>query len=354
MRRFNVASAIVRLAAVLFLFFSALAAQAVTIQTVPVGDPGNIADTPTHSGNPAGQGSVDYTYNIGKYEITATQYCEFLNAVAAKDPYGLYHGQMPSFCGINQSGSSGSFKYSVASGYVNRPVSEVSFWDACRFANWLNNGQPKGAEGPGTTETGAYTLNGYSDAADGRWIQRNPGAKWALPTEDEWYKAAYYKGGSTSAGYWTFPTRSNAIPGRNLNDPNGNNANYYGNPSPIQSPYYTTVVGEFQNSASPYGTVDQGGNVCEWNECTFLFGDPNNTYRGERGGSYGQDCSEQYGQLQTDHRMNTPPYLHSPGLGFRVVELPEPTSLVMLVLAGTGMLAWRFVCRKGRNNGAAA
>ena len=34
----------------------------------------------------------------------------------------------------------------------------------------------------------------------------------------------------------------------------------------IGSPYYRTNVGEFENSASAYGTFDQGGNVWEWNE----------------------------------------------------------------------------------------
>ena len=51
-------------------------------------------------------------------------------------------------------------------------------------------------------------------------------------------------------------------------DASGNNANYYTAPVPTPSirGKYTTVVGEFQNSDSPYGTFDQGGNVWEWNE----------------------------------------------------------------------------------------
>ncbi len=38
------------------------------------------------------------------------------------------------------------------------PVNFVSFWDGLRFANWLHNGQPTGAQGNSTTEDGAYTL----------------------------------------------------------------------------------------------------------------------------------------------------------------------------------------------------
>ena len=65
--------------------------------------------------------------------------------------------------GITQSGSSGSYSYSVTgsdSQAANCPIFDVSWGDAARFCNWLQNGQPTGAEGTGTTETGAYTLNG--------------------------------------------------------------------------------------------------------------------------------------------------------------------------------------------------
>src|SRR5664279_4324585 len=72
----------------------AAGAMAVNIETVPVGDIGNAADTAAHSGNPAGQGSVGYAYNIGKYEVTAGQYTAFLTAVGGVDTYRLYNAEM--------------------------------------------------------------------------------------------------------------------------------------------------------------------------------------------------------------------------------------------------------------------
>ena len=167
----------------------------------------------------------------------------------------------------------------------------VSYWDSCRFANWLQNGQPTGAQGAGTTETGTYTLDGYN-GNDGRTIGRNAGATWAVTSDDEWYKAAYYKGGSTSAGYWDYPTSSNTGPGRDMADASGNNANYYiyGGAYPIDSGKYTTVVGEFQNSASPYGTFDQGGNVWEWNESIPYTGVDVST-RLLRGGGFNKEST---------------------------------------------------------------
>ena len=165
------------------------ASATVNIETVPIGNAGNAADT-------TGYGRVDYAYNIGKYEVTAGQYTAFLNAVAKTDTYAVYDermGSSPGGCKIQQTGSSGSFSYAVASDYANHPVNYVGFWDATRFANWLSNGQPTGAEGAGTTETGAYTLTDYGIASN--TITRNTStATWAVTSEDEWYKAAYYTG----------------------------------------------------------------------------------------------------------------------------------------------------------------
>ena len=122
-----------------------------SLQFVTVGNPGNAADPST------GYGSVGYTYQMGKYDVTVGQYVQFLNAVAKTDTYGLYNGLMASYggifpFGITQSGSSGSYSYSVTGSYAqdaNCPMFEVSWGDAARFCNWLQNGQPTGPEGDG-------------------------------------------------------------------------------------------------------------------------------------------------------------------------------------------------------------
>ena len=68
--------------------FAFPAFSAVEMATVTVGNPGNAADT-------NGYGAVDYSFDIGKYEVTAGQYTEFLTAVASNtDPYGLYSEEM--------------------------------------------------------------------------------------------------------------------------------------------------------------------------------------------------------------------------------------------------------------------
>ncbi len=255
--------------AAIVLLSMGLAAQAnITIETVPVGDVGNngeLAGASVQGGAGVDRicGSVGYNYNIGKYEVTAGQYTAFLNAKASvSDPHGLYSSDMWSSstgCKIQQDGTPGSYSYSVAGGYANRPVNFVSFWDSCRFANWLANGQ-----GNGSTETGAYTLT--ADGITNNTITRNAGATWAVTSEDEWYKAAYYKGGGPNAGYWRYPTQNDSI--------NAGMVNYAG------SVGHTTDVGSYAHP-SPYGTFDQGGNVWEWNEAIV-----SSVNRGLRGGAF--------------------------------------------------------------------
>ena len=137
--------------------FSTLTAQAdIGYQFVTVGNPGNGNDPATGSL----YGGVSYTYDIGTYDVTLNQYSTFLNAVAQSDPYGLYAtnlGTNLNVAGISRTGSSGSYVYSVIGSSGQNPVTYVSWFDAARMANWMQNGQPTGlGEVAGSTEQGAY------------------------------------------------------------------------------------------------------------------------------------------------------------------------------------------------------
>jgi hypothetical protein len=82
----------------------------------------------------------------------------------------------------------------------------MNIFTCYRYCNWLHNGKPVGVQNSNTTEGGAYTLNGTNLAV------KNPGAKYHIPTKNEWIKAGYYKGGGTNAGYWTYATQSDTPP----------------------------------------------------------------------------------------------------------------------------------------------
>ena len=233
--------------------------MAVTIDWVPVGNAGNANDPAT--GNL--YGGVAYNYSIDKYDVTVGQYTDFLNAVAATDTYGLYNASMgtdPNINGISRSGSSGSYTYSVIGSSTNLPITYVSWGDAARFSNWLQNGQPTGAEDASTTEDGAYTLNGATSDAALNLVTRNAGATIFIPSESEWYKAAYYD--PVAGHYWNYATGTNTTPTSAAPGSTPNTANFFDSTtgyavthstSYSSSQNYLTAVGAYTASASPYG-----------------------------------------------------------------------------------------------------
>jgi formylglycine-generating enzyme len=313
-------------------FIPNLQAALITIDWVTVGDPGNTADNTSY-------GAVADSFRIMKFEFTNAEYTDFLNAVAATDTYSLYNANMGSNArgGITQSGASGSHTYAVKTNMGDKPVNYVSWFDAARVANWLQNG-----EGSGSTETGAYTLvNGQTS---GTAPAVNPGASYLLPTEDQWYKAAYYKGGSTNAGYWDYATQSDFAPtavtagttGIGSAGSIGNFANYDSAAVWNSQPGNVATVGT-NGGASAYGAFDMSGNLYEWNDLTGAAG----SSRGLRGG-YWDDFAF---SLSSSDRFTPAPSDEGNDVGFRLASpdaapIPEPgTWAAMAIFAAYA--GWR-------------
>ena len=260
-------------------------------------------------------GAVDYVYQIGKYEVTNAQYCEFLNVVAASDPYELYNPSMSMEYwegrGIIRNGTEGNYTYSLMSGRANKAVIWVSFWDICRFANWLHNGQ-----GIGDTETGAYTLT--AEGIANNTVTRNAEWKFAVTSEDEWYKAAYHKNDGPTGDYWDYPTGSDIAPTAEA-PPGTDMVNGSANWDLSEE----TDVGAYtaKPSSSPYGTFDQGGNAWEWNET--ISTEEGYGLRGLRGGEASSNAGDSAPGLSAMHAMlrsKIPVTSEYNDSGFRVVR----------------------------------
>ena len=313
----------------------------VTIDWVTVGNAGNAAQSSSNRSHTVsggdGYGAVGWQYAIGKNEVTIAQYTVFLNAKAASDPYALWNSSMESdanIAGITRSGTSGSYTYSVT-GSGLRPITYVSWFDAARFTNWMHNGQ-----GSGDTETGAYTLVGGQ--INGTAPAKNVGAKVWIPTENEWFKAAYYDPTHMSGegGYWLYANQSDNM---TSNSPLVDGAaNYYdgdfvgSGSSSVPTGNALTDAGAYgTDSQNYYGLNDMAGNVLEWND---LFG-ASDSSRGYRGGSWGDFQSG----LQSSFRRTPNASSEGNGLGFRLAAVPEPTGMVLSLLLISGC-----VCRRQR------
>lgn len=286
------------------------------IAMVPVANPGNADDTADGDNLEIGDqpfGGVSEAFQIGKYEVTLEQYAAFLNAVAATDTYDLFNPAMesdPDIAGIRREGVPGSYTYTVI-GNGKRPVAYVSWLDAARFCNWLHRGRPSGAQDGTTTERGAYTLDGNTTGFPRP--TRSLDANFWIPTEDQWYKAAYHDSrGQIQGGplfdtqYWLYPTQNDDVRPTPEAPPGGRHSANYNH-----AVGGTTEVGAYWNTPSYYGTFDQGGNVREWTN-TNIEG----TIWSVRGGGWG---SFETG-LQSMFRYRFSAETESDNLGFRVAS----------------------------------
>ena len=166
--------------------------------------------------------------------------------------------------------------------------------------------------------------------AEEYWVTRGPNATWVLPTEDEWYKAAYYD--PDKDAYYDYPNGSDTEPAEPADETTPREMNFGGDPYWQGNQYYTSI-GQTTGS-SPYGVYDMGGNVQEWTESFSAGG---GGYRVTRGGTFVSSASG----LSYSGSITYNPTVEDAGEGFRLAYIiPEP-STIMLLLSGLSLLFFR-------------
>ena len=271
-----------------------------TIDFVSIGNAGNEADTTTY-------GAVPYEYRAGKYEIS-------LDAITNATASGMANVTARAVTG-------------------SQPAADIDWYEAAAFVNFLNTNSGKTAAYDLTFSSGSWSMALWSSeqawTAGGTNLYRNKDAFYFLPSEDEWYKAAYYN--PTGSDYFLYPTGSDTAPTAVASGTNAGSAVYDGAAS-------VPAIVASAGGLSPYGTMGQGGNVFEWNESAF---DGSNSSASEDRAVRGGYCFSTEYNLSSSYQNFDAPTFESIITGFRVASVPEPSTYALLLMTGAGWLLWR-------------
>jgi formylglycine-generating enzyme required for sulfatase activity len=285
-------------------------ANTFTMDFVTIGNPGNAADT---TGDPNPVGSVGYTYRMGVHEVSRGM-IEAYNALGGGPTLPLID-----MTDYNANGP-------------DKPITSISWNGAARFVNWLNTSK-------GYSAAYKFTTGGANDnivlwgSGDAGYNPANPfrnaNAYYFLPSEDEWYKAAYYDpdANAGSGGYWDYATGSDTAPTAVAGGTSQSTAVY-----DLQ-----TGPADVANAGglSPYGTMAQNGNVWEWIESAH---DGSNDSSVESRTARGSDfLYSDTSYLSASFRYYAIPPHEVAVLGFRVASVPEPSASLMSMLGMMGV-----------------
>ncbi|HVZ93241.1 MAG TPA: SUMF1/EgtB/PvdO family nonheme iron enzyme [Phycisphaerales bacterium] len=285
---------------------------------VAIGSPGNRGILPEETDLYRGPlGAVDYDYRMTRTEITYSQWFEFVQAYAPY--YEGSHGDS-TFLGRFIIYSISTQSYELQRGAENYPI-EVGWRFAARYCNWLHNDK---ALTENAFQAGAYDTSTFGDNPDGTFtdqLTHSPNARYWIPTDNEWLKAAYYdpnRYGENQEGYWLYPYASNEppIPG-NPADGATTNAGPGGS-------FANRNAGSYPWANAPWGLLDVSGGAEEWLEdATSGLNGP--LARGWRGSGWGDDGYQTYDR-------NDWSFLTRVGsqIGLRVASVPTPGSLLVI------------------------
>lgn len=286
-----------------------------TVDFVNIGNPGNADDAGAGGGlYSSPYGGVAYGYRMGKFEISQEQ--------VEKASTGGLVGMLPS-------------------PHTGAEPTSRNWLQAAAFVNWLNTTTGHQAA-YNLTYSGSWSMTLWSSGdawqTGGENRYRHKDAYYFLPSEDEWYKAAYHQNDGMTANYWDYATGSNSVPTQELTGGTIPGSAVFFDPVAIVNPGDPTDA-NLAGGLSAYGTMGQNGNLSEWTESDLagVNGSANAT-RVTRGGAW--NGPESY--LRSSDRVIGDPNLDH-FHGFRVASIPEPTTALLLFSSGV-----LFVLRRQR------
>lgn len=242
--------------------------------THPGNRPTNDAEVPAIPGYRTG--SVAYEFRMATTEVTVGQWFEFVQAYS---PFYFQQNDTPiaspEFAGSSiNAGFDGIY---VRPGISVNQATDMSWEYAARYCNWLHNGRVNEAWAfeSGAYDTSSFTIN--DDGSANHQQTRSSGAKYWIPSVDEWNKAAYYdpnRYGHGADRYWLYPDGSDTPLVENLLPEDGGERN--GGRSDV----FPLDVGSFSHVSSPFGLLDASGGMTEWTETAGKFGSDARFIRG--------------------------------------------------------------------------
>jgi hypothetical protein len=279
-----------------------------------------------------GRGSVPYAYRMSATEITAGQLVAWLNAFSGvgNDPVFTQLGNLGianiGSLAIFENPSGGLNRFSVAQGFENTPCFGMSWRFGAVYCNWLHNGR---TSDPQSLLYGAYDVSTFGNNAQNRPtdnLHRLPGARFWIPSLDEWMKAAHFdphRYGQDQPGWWLYATTSDTAPQSGLPENGGEAAINVSR---------TTSLTAYAHVTSPWGLMGMEGAQSEWTDGPAEFSDAFRNSLGPRvvGGSYVSASPALFGGTSAH-----PGSSFGGDYSFRIASwVPSPLSGAALVFAG--------------------
>jgi formylglycine-generating enzyme required for sulfatase activity len=264
------------------------------IDLVTIRAPGNAPWVAPPGSPQGGTGVVDYEYRIGRYEVTSAQWVEFFNAAYDRPVEDrLPYLRVPQFWGGigTTPNTPGGQRWTTNAQSAMLPVGDISWRMAAMYCNWLHNNK---STDRAAFLSGAYDVSTFGEAVPGvarTWTdqaERSPGARYFIPTRNEWMKAAHFdpnklNADGTTGGWWLY---SNSSDERYVWGPPGATVNGLAtttNSGWIQGEFgtanpYTILLGAY-DVTSPWGLYDVAGGSAEWLEDIISFQGGADRYR---------------------------------------------------------------------------